>query len=302
MTDRTPEFDGILKENGAPTTGRARGLERVDEFLKEAHQIVPFLYSYMFDPRANTQPGQSSKIQLLHAQLRHVRQAYLSTAAPRKTPRMLKTAGPGARPPPLYLTDRQREEIDANAKAGIRNLNAQIRTLAEAEEIRQHTEAQLLATKSRRGLGGALGKWAAGGGGAGNRSHNSAEDAAAEEASRQLGAHRESVLWYLRQKLQALGALQQRMMETRLTREMDKNRSVLAKARGGSLMSSGLPPAFSETPFPGGGIPGLSLSVEEEERKKRNLQVDLTAEEVQMFEKGNHAMLTYYQGTLDKVR
>jgi hypothetical protein len=64
-----------------------------------------------------------------------------------------------------HLTDRQKEEIDAEAKQLIRQLEASIRNLADAELLSQQTEATLIRKKyARLGLG-ALGSWAAGGGG-----------------------------------------------------------------------------------------------------------------------------------------
>ena len=96
-------------------------------------------------------------------------------------------------------------------------------------------------------------------------------------------------------------------METRLTREMEKNRSVLAKARGGMV-------GLNEFPGMGGDVAGASSSAAgrrqsvrglppgEEELSSRAAQYDLTEEQRQMFEKGNQDMLKHYESTLDKVR
>lgn len=132
---------------------------------------------------------------------------------------------------------------------------------------------------------------------------------AEEDAARQTEAHREAVLWFLRRRLNDVVKLQTGMMETRLTREMERNRSVLAKARGGMGISG------SELPVPGltaserrmslsgkpRGTAGLSIDDEEEARRRRP-QDDLTEEQRQMFEKGNQDMLKHYESTLDKVR
>lgn len=132
---------------------------------------------------------------------------------------------------------------------------------------------------------------------------------AEEDAARQTEAHREAVLWFLRQRLGEVAKLQTGMMETRLTREMERNRSVLAKARGGMGIGG------TELPVPGlsvgerrmslsgkaGGTAGLPVG-DEEEARRSGPQDDLTEEQRQMFEKGNQDMLKHYESTLDKVR
>ncbi|KAK3306435.1 uncharacterized protein B0T15DRAFT_483809 [Chaetomium strumarium] len=277
MANLTTEFDALLKGHQAAPT-KPFSPDTADEFLKEAYRI-------------------NSVIARLHTELRRLRQAYLSTAAPRKT--HLRTAASRSAPSQhVDLTDRDREEIDANAKMTLRDLNAQIRALEEAEQLRQSTGAALLRKRLSRGLG-VLGSWAAG-------DAARSEQATVEAAARQLGAHRESVIWFLRVRLQETARTQQRMMETRLTREMEKNRSVLAKARS---------PAMA---MPGNGIAKHSagkllttnnaretgLSVQEEEKKKQqSAAVDnLTDHQKQIFEKGNQDMLKHFESTLDKVR
>ena len=203
---------------------------------------------------------------------------------------------------PLALTEHEREEIDANAKLTIRDLNAKIRALEEAEQLRQSTETALLHKRFSRGLG-ALGSWAAGAGAFG--AGKSRDHAAAEAAARQLGAHRESIIWFLRQRLQETARTQQQMMETRLTREVEKNRSLLANARtpaaapdrdfGHAGPKHAADYSFSTaTALPG--LPG------EEDGKRQPAANDLTDEQRQMFEKGNQDMLKHFESTLDKVR
>lgn len=144
--------------------------------------------------------------------------------------------------------------------------------------------------------------WASGGGAAAAKTP---AQVAEEDAAGQTAAHREAVLWFLRQRLGEVGRTQAGMMETRLTREMEKNRSVLAKARGGMV-------GLSEFPGMGGEVgeasaAGRRLSVRglppgEDEGRGTQLQYDLTEEQRQMFEKGNQDMLKHYESTLDKVR
>ncbi|KAL0472619.1 snare-complex protein syntaxin-18 N-terminus domain-containing protein [Neurospora intermedia] len=277
MADLTSTFNGLLKGHDAPPT-KPFTTDTADEFLKEAYRIT-------------------SLVAQLHSELRNLRQAYLSTAAPRKT--HLHTSTRNGSSQPVYLTDRDREEIDANAKATLRDLNARIRALEDAEQLRQSTETALIQKKYARGLG-ALGSWAAGGDPLG--SSKSKEHAAAEAVARQLGAHRESVIWYLRQRLQETARTQQAMMETRLTREMEKNRSVLAKARSSTGLDIGN--HFGSRRRSGSVVQGNTshLPVDEYERKSAVPTQDLTDEQIQMFEKGNQDMVKHFESTLDKVR
>ncbi|OLN81195.1 Syntaxin ufe1 [Colletotrichum chlorophyti] len=279
--DITPVFNELLRARNAPiVTEKKLSLEAIDNFLKEAYRI-------------------NSHITNLHNQLKDVRQAYLSAAQPRKT--HIRTGGNAQQQ--RQLTDRDREEIDADAKKMLRELNARIRTLDETEQLRRETESAVIKKKYGRALG-ALGAWAAGaaGGGAGaGDSGKTAEHLAAEAAARDVGLHRDGVLWSLKQGLQLCGRTQQDMMEARLTREMEKNRSVLAKAGGGSAMpelGNFYESMGKKTAAKGATASGLPP----DEGASYDPRQDLTEEQIQMFEKGNQDMLQHYNSTLDKVR
>jgi syntaxin 18 len=235
---------------------------------------------------------QNSHITSLHNELKDVRQAYLSTAQARKT--HLRSAHNQQR----TFTDIEREEIDANAKKMLRELNASIRGLDEVELLRRETEAAIIRKKYVRDLG-ALGNWAVGGGD--DSRPKSEEHAAAETQARDIGLHRDGILWFLRRQLQLCGKTQQDMMEARLTREMEKNRSVLAKAGDfGRFNSSSAGQERAQiTPRP------QNPPVHQEPKIAYNsydIGEDLTEEQIQMFERDNQDMLKHYQGTLDKVR
>lgn len=180
----------------------------------------------------------------------------------------------------------------------LRDLNARIRALEDAEQLRRDTEAALLRKRLSRGLGGVLDSVMSG------KKSGGEQARLVEAAARQLGAHRESVIWFLRTRLQEAARTQQRMMETRLAREMEKNRSVLAKARTSHVVA---PAAVHETaanpakPHPSGGGTGTGLPPREE-GNRRIPPDNLTEDQVQMFEKGNQDMLRHLESTLDKVR
>jgi syntaxin 18 len=140
---------------------------------------------------------------------------------------------------------------------------------------------------------GALSTWAAGGASQG-KSYDQEQDEAKAGA---IKMHRESVLWYLRQKLQECGSFQASMMETRIMREMEKNKSVLYKARGKPMPELG---GFDDAPVPPpkhGNNKTLHL-----EEKTQNPEEELSPEQLQMFEKENQDMMKHYEATLDQVR
>ena len=227
----------------------------------------------------------------LNAYLRGIRQSYLSTAPPpRRNYSSSKTSQS------THLTDRQKEEIDAETKQLLRELNASIRNLADAEQLRQNTEATLTRKRyARLGLG-ALGAWAAGGEG-----HTKSDEQEEEEArANAISMHRESVLWYLRQKLQQCGSLQASMMEKRIMREVEKNRSVLAKSCSGTVGERG---GLGDAPVPPPTLfPGSSAALQETHPQQYNPEEELTPEQIQMFERENQDMLKHYESTLDQVR
>ncbi|KAI1099346.1 hypothetical protein F4804DRAFT_322084 [Jackrogersella minutella] len=273
MTDLTPVFNGFLKQHEASVTRRSFSLDSLDDFLKEAYRI-------------------NSHIASLHADLRSIRQSYLSTAQPRKT--LIRSAQKDRQSRPL--SDREREEIDANSKKMLRELNASIRRLADVEKARSEIESKVIQKKFVRGLG-ALGAWATGG----MPSSKSLEHIAAEERANGIRMHRDGVLWLLRHRLQECVKTQQDMMEIRLMREMEKNRSVLAKSRrpdallaaAGSLNEAGSPVETQSRP---------SQPLPPDEPPSYAATDNLTEEQIHMFEKDNQDMLKHYESTLDQVR
>lgn len=280
----TVTFNELLKARSASTTrGALPDLDRIDSYLKEASSI-------------------NRDIVNLHSELSHIRQAYLSTAAPRKA--QLRK---GVQDKPTYLTDADRNAVDKMAKESLQRLNLRIRILEDEEAKRHDAAMKDINRRYGRGLR-ALTEWAAGTAlGQDEDGAKSPEHAAAIKLEMQLFVHKGTVVGYLKEKLSAATKLQGGMMETRLAREMEKNRSILAKAR-----SSQLPPALAKefgfddsspgsTPAPRRSAPRLPVD-EEELRKKQGEDLDLTDEQRQMFERDNQDMLKHYNSALDKVR
>lgn len=163
--------------------------------------------------------------------------------------------------------------------------------LADAEQVRQETQENLRRKKyARLGLG-ALGKWAGGGVGQSKTMDESLDEA----KSNQIKMHRENVLWYLRQKLRECGDLQASMMDKRIMRQIEKDKNMISMSRMGPELggfdNAPLPPSNSKASY-----------VAHTETQEPSADSDLTAEQIQMFEKENQDMLKHYESTLDQVR
>lgn len=223
----------------------------------------------------------------MNSYLRDIRQSYLSTAPPpRRTNISSKTKQW------RYLNDRQREEIDAETKKLLRGLNVSIRSLDEAEGIRYTTETVTIQNKYAKALG-RFGNWAAGGG----KQSKSMEQELEEAKLNAIKMHRDSVVWYLRQKLSECGNLQASMMEKRIMREMEKNKSNLAKSRAMMPDMGGCGDAASFKHTSSG-----TAHLETHSQQAYPPQQELSPEQMQMFEQENHNMLKHYQSTLDQVK
>lgn len=293
----TSSFNELLKARQAPPTRQSLTLDQIDGFLQTASSI-------------------NREIASLHSELSSIRQAYLSTAAPRKTHLRRSAGAPDHKQTPAYLTDADRNVVDREAKDMLRALSARINVLTQEEIKRQEAAASAIKHKYARGLR-ALAGWAAGGalgggkdgeGGATMAAAKSPEHAAAIDAERQTIEHRGGIIVYLQQKLQAAAALQRTMMETRLAREMEKNRSVLAKARGTRDLPPGLAREFGfDDAGPAGvgataSVSSVPLDEEESRRRQQNQNLDLTDEQRQMFERDNQDMLKHYNSATEKVK
>ncbi|ATZ56017.1 hypothetical protein BCIN_12g05560 [Botrytis cinerea B05.10] len=271
MTDITPEFNKLLMGlNAPPTVDPSLTLQNIDEFLREAYRI-------------------NSHIASLNSYLKDIRQSYLSTTSPppRRTNISSKTKQR------RHLTDRQREEIDAETKKLLRELNFNIRSMDEAEGIRYTTETLIIQNKYAKALG-RFGNWAAGGG----EQSKSLEQQLEEARLNAIKMHRDNVIWYLRQKLSECGKLQASMMEIRIMREVEKNKSNLAKSRAmmpdlGSLGDS------SSAKFTSSGDIHLEAQAQ---AQPQTSGPQLSSEQLQMLAEENHDMVKHYQSTLDQVK
>lgn len=278
--DLIPVFNEALRSHNAdPVEPYIFRLQNLEEFLKEAYRI-----------RAH--------ITELNTYLRSIRQSYLSVAHPPRRRQLARTSSlPAPDKDKKYLTDAQRTEIDAQTKQLIRELNFAIRNLAQAEQVRQDAQSTIaLKKRANRGFG-LLTRWAEGGA----ITAKSPEEELEEARAKTINVHRESIIWYLQQKLEECGSFQSSMMEIRLTREVEKSKSMLYKARGSMV------PPDSSTGM-NGGYTGGSATVyrgqpsHAEEMDRKEAEQQLSPEQLQLFAQENQDMLKHYEDSLDQVR
>lgn len=177
----------------------------------------------------------------------------------------------------------------------LRELNYAVQKLSDAEQLRQEAERTVaLKKRGRRGLGG-LGRWAAGGA----VTAKSPEEELEEAKSNSLKVHRESIIWYLQRQLEECGRFQSSMMEIRLTREVEKSKSVLYKARGTLPTTddfAGANESYSAGPDHGGKTGQFP------DTDMLEVEQQLSPEQLQLFAQENQDMLKHYEDTLDQVR
>ena len=280
MADITSAFNAHLKaHNSVPVTHHAYNLNRIDSFLQEAYSI-------------------NARIADLTRTLRSTRPAYLSTAPPARHRRHNNANAHGtthdaARP----LSHEEREAFDAQSKKLLKQLNAAIKSLSQAEEVRNQTLDSVALSKRAKGGMGALGRWAAGGA----VTAKSPQEEAEEAKNNTLAAFRAAVIMFLEQRLGEAGKVQAEMMEVRIGREVEKSKSALYKSRGGK----NIPYAHDES--------GPAGAVDSSKFAKNAFQQDsdapesnpdtaaLTRDQLQMFESENADLLQYYEGQMEQI-
>ncbi|KAK5686549.1 hypothetical protein LTS10_002669 [Elasticomyces elasticus] len=281
MADITPDFNVCLKSKGAQVVLKKDfDVERINSFLQEAYKI-------------------NAGIADLTRELRLKRPSYLSTAAAPRRRQLGNNDSQHDRARPL--TDKERDEIDAESKRLLRQINGAIQSLKQAEDVRNQTADSVALSKRAKGGLGALGRWAAGGA----VTAKSIDEELDESRRKTVAVHRESVIVFLQKRLEEAGRVQSEMMEVRLGREVEKSKSMLYKSR----MAGGIPYAQDdeEMPLPprgnrrstnmtNGYDPALSSSATDERPP------ELTQEQQQLFAVENSAMLKHYEDQLDQIR
>jgi hypothetical protein len=148
-----------------------------------------------------------------------------------------------------------------------------------------------------------------------------------EDGAKMIRAFRESVLWYLRRSLESVAEVQRGMVEKRIERAREKEKSALYKLRGGpggnfpGLESSGagsgsaagtglegITGGGAAAAAPAGSInhqrgfsvsdPVSAMTAEE----VADIESQLSPEQLQLFAQENDFMLKQYEDTLSKVQ
>ncbi|KAJ5233017.1 SNARE protein (Ufe1) [Penicillium chermesinum] len=298
MTNLAPTFNQLLVSRNAapiPTQPRPTSVETADEFLKEAYRI-------------------NSHIHSLLQYLQSIRHAYLSTTAPSQRRGGSSTKNNTPSSAQSHLTDAERDSVDSSTALLLRDLSASISNLSSAESLRQDTEAAILRKRYGHSIAGALlFRWAGGSGalseGDTNNTGKSEEQISAEETSRTIRTVREAILWFLRRGLEGAASAQRSMVEKRIERIREKEKSVLYKAAGtagSAAQGSGSVPTEHRAPsgHPQWTSPDLSTpdAAVLSEADSAQIESQLSAEQLQLFAEENDTMLRHYEDTLGKVQ
>lgn len=164
------------------------------------------------------------------------------------------------------LTDRERDEIDFQAKLIIRRCIDRIKELETSEKLRQEQEAAKPTHRLAQFLSAVL-------------LPPSTEDV--------LFVHRSSITWLLNQQLMKVSQIQKDQQEIRLMREIEKSENQLSKSMLNSSKSSVAPPV---------------VTYEAQVIEENPFEQQLSQEQVQMLEKENSIMLEDLNNTLNQVK
>ncbi|KAJ5320202.1 hypothetical protein N7508_000485 [Penicillium antarcticum] len=308
MTDLTPTFSSLLSKHGSSTHTKAT-TRTADEFLKEAYRINHHITSLL-------------------AYLQTIRHPYLSTTPNRRN---ANTNPPTTKSPPRNthttlpttqtLTDPERDNIDTQTSLLLRDLANSLNNLSSAETLRQETEQTLLHKKYGHSSASALlFRWAGGAGvtdESSSQGGKSAEQITAEEKARALKTVREGVLWFLRRGLEGVVGVQRGLVEKRIERVREREKSVLYKVAAGRDVGSaggtaGGRGSEKTGAYGGGGGSGSSGAFDSSftapdastlsEADTARIEAQLSPEQLQLFAEENDSMLRHYEDTLGKVQ
>lgn len=202
------------------------------------------------------------------------------------------------------MTDTQREEIDSQTSALLRDINGNITNLQQATSLRHETAQRRLEKKYGKSTNFLL-RWAAGGADAESDAGKSEERIVEEGQERTTHMFREGVLWYLSWGLKNAVTFQQQMVEIRLEREQEKRASVLYDERNKNVKSQR---ALDVDGLHGDeGYGNIDLRGRDtynptlEANGNRGGQLELSPEQLQLFEEENNSLLNHYNETLAQV-
>ncbi|KAL4737025.1 snare-complex protein syntaxin-18 N-terminus-domain-containing protein [Aspergillus similis] len=313
MTDLTPLFTDILhKHDNSLSLSRPLTTQTADEFLKEAYRI-------------------NTHISSLLSHLHKIRPSYLSisthSSSKPKHRSSLSTSNSKGRD--TILSPAELDTFTSSTSSLLHTLSSSISNLSSAESLRQETHSTLLDKKYNRKRSRAtnvLFQWASGSSALSENQDagKKPEQITEEQIENNTKAVRESILWFLRRRLEGTIEMQRDMVEKRIERAREREKSVLYKNSGsvsasaaGALAGStrvgvagrgrGIsvsapstyPDAALETADTiGVGVKGNMLDASE----VAAIEAELTPEQLQLFAEENDSMVRYYEDTLSKVQ
>lgn len=199
----------------------------------------------------------------------------------------------------------------------LRDLSTSITNLAAAEGLRQET-ADTLLRKKYGASEGFLWRWASGGARRKPDEDDDDEGKPAEQRrdegmARMTKAVREAVLWFLRRGLEGAVEVQRGMVERRIERVREKEKSVLYKSAAAGA-AAGVPASApanisvsAEKKPPQQSAAGqietnVTDSATLSESEVAAIEAQLSPQQLQLFAEENDSMLRHYEDTLHKVQ
>ncbi|BCS03587.1 putative SNARE protein (Ufe1) [Aspergillus luchuensis] len=278
MTDLTPTFTQLVHSK-SPTSKLSTGYmttEIADEFLKEAYRI-------------------NNHITSLLSYLQTIRPSYLSLTNTKPTTTTPKQTE--------ILDDSARDTITTTTSTLLSNLSTSITTLSAAENLRQETVSRSIAQRFGKGL---FARWAGGATtltspeGDGNEGKDK-EQIIEEEKEKVLKGVRESVLFYLNLKLGNVVNEQRDMVEKRIERVRERERSVLYKNTSSSagIVGGGGWGRVDGEEWRGDNTTGV---VKMDENEVKEIEKQLTPQQLQLFEEENDSLVRYFEDVVGKVQ
>ncbi|KAL5003307.1 snare-complex protein syntaxin-18 N-terminus-domain-containing protein [Aspergillus recurvatus] len=306
MTDLTPLFTDLLqKQDESLSLSRPLTTQTADEFLKEAYRI-------------------NTHISSLLSHLHKIRPSYLSIStysSSKSKHRSAPSTSTSSKDKDTILSPSELDTVTSSTSSLLHTLSSSISNLSSAESLRQETYSTLLDKKYNRKRSRAsnlLFQWASGSSALSeNRdAGKKPEQIAEEQTENNLKTVRESILWFLRRRLEGTIEMQRDMVEKRIERAREREKSVLYKnsasasaagavstvvagrGRGVSISApSTYPDAALETTDTAG-VKGSTLDASE----VAAIEAELTPEQLQLFAEENDSMVRYYEDTLSKVQ
>ncbi|KAK9768211.1 hypothetical protein K7432_001347 [Basidiobolus ranarum] len=255
-----------LRKRRGSTGKNASPNKPQDEFIKEAYRVANHIVSL-----------KKFLLSIRRAYLNFSRTTTIQTQTP---PQNLQFSDLNlSLPSGASLNNKQRDEIDTQAKMIIQNCISRMTTLEEVEKVRQsqikanplNTFSKMFTTTSDLG----------------------------EEI---LTTHRSGILWLLNKRLMDVSNIQKEHQEARLTREMERQRSPINQ----QIKNSGASSTFSGKDFfpdyVNNGDDDEGKAALEESASEDEFEPQLSAQEKMVLEMENEALIKDLESSLDEVK